>query len=139
MEFLGISGPEAMIIALVGLIVLGSKGMASVARTLVQARERIHAIRSLFNVEMSHMAEEVIAQADIPEFADSSVAESLQRRVASRIEYAAHLAGLDSSAQATLATPATPLPESTDADGNEVENHRACSASAYKQIREIPA
>ena len=40
MEFLGISGPEAIIIAVVVLVVLGPKGMSEAARRILEVRRR---------------------------------------------------------------------------------------------------
>ena len=40
MDFLGISGPEAIIIAVVVLVVLGPKGMSEAARRILEVRRR---------------------------------------------------------------------------------------------------
>ena len=53
MQFLGISLPEAALIAVVALVVLGPRGMSSVARTLVQWRQRLETVRAQMAGEMS--------------------------------------------------------------------------------------
>ena len=48
MDFLGISGPEAIIIAVVVLAVLGPKGMSEAARRIIDVRRRYQALTASF-------------------------------------------------------------------------------------------
>lgn len=62
MQFLGISLPEAALIAVVALVVLGPRGMSSVARTLVQWRQRLETVRAQMAGEMSEYTQEFAEQ-----------------------------------------------------------------------------
>ncbi|MCD4549798.1 Sec-independent protein translocase subunit TatA/TatB [Schaalia sp. lx-260] len=58
MEFFGISGTEALVIACVGLIILGPKTMVNVARTLLKARSRLQEFQQAAHEQMQTVIEE---------------------------------------------------------------------------------
>ena len=69
MEFLGISGPEAIIIAVVILAVLGPKGMSEAARRIIDVRRRYQALTASFRQQSDQ------AMAQLRAYADAAVQE----------------------------------------------------------------
>ena len=63
MEFLGISGPEAIIIAVVVLVVLGPKGMSEAARRILEVRRRWLEVSASFRKQ----SDQAMAQLRVPD------------------------------------------------------------------------
>ena len=64
MDFLGISGPEAIIIAVVVLAVLGPKGMSEAARRIIDVRKRYQALTASFRQQSDQAMAQLRAYAD---------------------------------------------------------------------------
>ena len=64
MEFLGISGPEAIIIAVVVLVVLGPKGMSEAARRILEVRRRWLEVSASFRKQSDQAMAQLRAYAD---------------------------------------------------------------------------
>ena len=64
MEFLGISGPEAIIIAVVVLVVLGPKGMSEAARRILEVRRRWLEVSASFRQQSDQAMAQLRAYAD---------------------------------------------------------------------------
>ena len=88
MQFLGISLPEAALIAVVALVVLGPRGMSSVARTLVQWRQRLETVRAQMAGEMSEYTQEFAEQTGWNDVANAgrSMREEAQRTLSTFLE-----------------------------------------------------
>lgn len=88
MQFLGISLPEAALIAVVALVVLGPRGMSSVARTLVQWRQRLETVRAQMAGEMSGYTQEFAEQTGWNDVANAgrSMREEAQRTLSTFLE-----------------------------------------------------
>lgn len=88
MQFLGISLPEAALIAVVALVVLGPRGMSSVARTLVQWRQRLETVRAQMAGEMSEYTQEFAEQTGWNDAANAgrSMREEAQRTLSTFLE-----------------------------------------------------
>ena len=64
MDFLGISGPEAIIIAVVVLAVLGPKGMSEAARRIIDVHRRYQALTASFRQQSDQAMAQLRAYAD---------------------------------------------------------------------------
>ena len=81
MQFLGISLPEAAIIFVVALVIVGPSGMTSVARTLLTWRRRLEHLRSEMAGDMREYTQELAEQTGWNEVARTgqSLREEAQR------------------------------------------------------------